>query len=70
MSNANLDATKKLELTRLKKYWTCADQVKIELDWLQDWIPAFATYLKHLPKVYDNEEVIQNMSVGRDIDPE
>ena len=34
MSNTDLDTAKKLGLTGIKKYWRCASQVEIELDWL------------------------------------
>ena len=36
ISNANLDTAKELGLTGIKKYWRCAWQVEIELDWLHD----------------------------------
>ena len=36
MSNADLDAAKILGLTGSKKYWRCAGQVELELDWLDD----------------------------------
>ena len=36
MSNANMDTTKKLGLTSIKKYWRRARQVEIELDWLHN----------------------------------
>ena len=32
MSNSDLDATKQLELTGIKKYWSRTRQVKIELN--------------------------------------
>ncbi len=70
MSNADMDAAKELGLTGIKKYWRRADQVEMKLDWLHDSIPALATFVKHSYRVYDNEEVGQNMSLRRDIDPE
>ncbi len=70
MSDADLDAAKELGLTGIKKYWRHAGQVEIELDWLYDWIPTLAIFVKHLHRVYDNKEVGHNMSVRRDIDPE
>ena len=36
MSNIDLDTTKELGLTDIKKYLRYAGQVKIELDWLYD----------------------------------
>ncbi len=63
MSDADLDAAKELGLTGIKKYWIRAGQVEIELDWLHDWIPALATFMKHSRRVYDNEKIGQNMSV-------
>ncbi len=65
-----MDAAKELELTRVKKYWRQAGQVEMKLDWLHDWIPALATFVRHSRRVYNNEEVGQNISVRRDIDPE
>ena len=47
MSNADLDAAKKLRLTSIKKYWKYADQVEMELDWLHDWISVLATFMRH-----------------------
>ena len=70
MSNANMDAAKKLGLTDIKKYRRRAGQVERELDWLYDWIPALATFVRHSRSVYNNEKVTQNMNVRRDIDPE
>ncbi len=70
MSNVDIDAAKELGLTRVQKYWRRAGQVEMELDWLHDWIPALATFVRHLRRVYDNKEVGQNISVRRDIDPE
>ncbi len=70
MSNVDMNAAKELGLTGIKKYWRRAAQVEMELDWLHDWIPALATFVRHSQKVYDNEEVGQNMSVRRDINPE
>ncbi len=64
-----MDVVKELELTGVKKYWRRAGQVEMEFDWLHDWIPALATFVRHSQRVYDNEEVGQNMSVRRDIDP-
>lgn len=34
MSNTDFDIAKKLELTKVKKYWQHASQIEIELDWL------------------------------------
>ncbi len=65
-----MDAAKELGRTRIKKYWRQAAQVEIELDYLHDWIPALTTFVRHSRRVYDNEEVGQNISVRRDIDPE
>ena len=36
MSNVDIDAAKKMRLTRIKNYWRHAGQVEIELDWLHD----------------------------------
>ena len=63
MSNANIDAAKELGLIGIKKYWKRAGQVEMELDWLYDWIPALATFVRHSRSVYNNEEVTQNMNV-------
>ena len=65
-----MDAAKELGLTGIKKYWRRVGQVEMELDWLHDWIPALATFVRHSRSVYDNEEVTQNMNARRDIDPE
>ncbi len=70
MSDADLDGTKQSGLTCIKKYWRCASQVEIELDWPYDWICTLATFVRHLYRVYDNKKVGQNMSVRQDINPE
>ncbi len=70
MSNSNLDVVKELELTGIKKYWRCAGQVEMGLDWLYDRIPALPIFVRHSCKIYNNKEVGQNMSVRQDIDPE
>ena len=70
MSDADLDAAKKLGLTSIKKYWRYAGQVERELDWLHDWISILATVVRHSQRLYDNEKVGQNMSVRQDIDSE
>ncbi len=64
MSDSNLDVAKELELTGIKKYWRRAGQVEMELDWLHNWIPARATFVRHLRRVYNNKEVGQNMWQG------
>ena len=33
-----MEAAKELGRTRVKNYWRHAGQVKLELDWLDDWI--------------------------------
>ncbi len=45
-------------------------QVEMKLDWLHDWIPVLAIFVKHSKRVYANKDKSQNMSVRRDIDPE
>ena len=70
ISNANLDAAKKLGLTGIKKYWRRTGQIEIELDWLYDWIPILATFVRHLYRVYNNKKVGQNMSVRQNINSE
>lgn len=69
MSNVNLDVTKELGLTGIQKYQRCVDQVKMELDWLHDWIFAQTTFVKHSRRVYDNDKVTELMKVRQDIDP-
>ena len=68
MSNIDINAAKELGLTSIKKYWRRARQVEIELDWLHNWIPALATFVRHLRKMYDNEEVTKNINARQDID--
>ncbi len=70
MSNVDMDLAKELGLTGVKKYWRQAGQVEMKLDWLHDWIPALAIFVRYSRRMYNNEEVGQNMSVKRDIDPE
>ena len=63
ISNIDIDTAKKLRLTGIKKYWRRVRQVKIELYWLNDWIPALATFVRHLHRVYNNKKVTKNMNV-------
>lgn len=70
MSNMDMNVARKLGLTRVKKYWRCAGQVEIELNWLYDWILVLTIFLEHSQRVYNNEDMTQNMSVKWDIDPE
>ena len=69
ISNADLDEANELGLTGIKKYWWRTGQVEMELDWLYDWIPALATFVKYLCRRYDNKEVTENMKVRQDIGP-
>ena len=70
MSDVDLDIAKELGLTGIKKYWRYIGQVEMELNGLYDWIPALATLVGHSHRVYNNEEVGQNISVRQNIDPE
>ncbi len=70
MNATNLDAAKELGLTGIKKYWRCTGQIKIELDWLHDWILVLIIFVMHSCKVYDNKEIGQNMSVKWNINSE
>ena len=70
MSIADMEAAKELGLTGVKNYWRRAGKVEMKLDWLYDSIPALATFMGHSQKVYDNQEIDQNISVRQDIDPE
>ena len=63
ISNTDMNVAKKLGLTGVKKYWKRASQVEMELDWLYDWIPTLATFVRHSRKMYNNEKVPQNISV-------
>ena len=70
MSNVDLDVAKKLGLTDIKKFWRHAGYVEIVLDWLYDWILAFAIFVRYLCRVYDNKDVTKNMNVKQNIDLE
>ena len=70
MSNVDIDTTRDLGLTGIKKHWRLAGQIEKEVDGLyNDWIPALAAFVKHSRKTNDNEEVTENMKIRRDIDP-
>ena len=68
MSNTNLDAAQERELTDIKKYQRQAGQVKMKLDWLHDWIPALAIFVRYSRRMYNNKEVTKNMKVKQNID--
>lgn len=70
MSNVNLDVVKKLKLTGIEKYWKCASQVEMELDWLHNWIFALATFVRHSRGLYNNEKLTKNMKIRQNIDSE
>ena len=63
-----MDKSKELKLTGVKKYKRRTGQIEINLDWLHDWILALAKFVTHLWKIYNNEEVGQNIIVKQDID--
>ena len=68
MSNVDLDAAKELGLTGIKKYWRYAGQIELELDWLNDWIPAFSIFVKYSYRVDNNKEIIKCMKARQNID--
>lgn len=53
MSNTDLDIAKKLEQTRVIKYWKSEGHVKIKLDWLQELILILAIVVRHSQRVYN-----------------
>lgn len=57
MNNADIDVVKKLRLTEIKKYWKCAGQIEIKLNWLYDWISVLLIFVKYLRKVYNNKKI-------------
>lgn len=48
ISNVNLNATREIKLTSIKKYWRYAIQVEIEIDWLYNWFLVLATIMRYL----------------------
>lgn len=70
MINTNLVIARKLELTSIKKDQRYVGQVKIELDWLYDWIPALTIFVEHLCRKYNNKKITKNIKVKQDINPE
>ena len=70
ISNIDIDATRDLGLTSIKKHWKLANQIEKLVNGLhKDWILAFAAFVKHSRKTHNNEEVIENMKIKRDINP-
>lgn len=67
MSNVDLDIGKKLRQTNIKKYWKYTSQVKMELDWLYDWILALSTFVRHSHRGYDHKNMTENMKIKQDI---
>lgn len=53
-SKTDIEAAKKQRLTEVKNYQRCAGQIKMELDWLYDWILGLAIFVRYLQKVYNN----------------
>lgn len=47
MSDANIDETKKLELTSIKKYQIYTGQVEMKLEQLYDYILTEAIFVKY-----------------------
>lgn len=70
MSYADLDATKKLGLTAIKKNWKCVGQAEMALNWQLNWIFVPAIFMKNSHKVYKNKKVTENMKSRQNIDPE
>lgn len=69
INNANLDETKKLELTGIKNHWKRASQIKIMLDWLNDWILVLTIFVRYSCRGYDNEKMNKNIKVRQKIKP-
>ena len=68
ISNIDIDAARDLGLTGIKKHWRLAGQIEKEVNRLhRDWIPALAAFVKHSRKTHDNEKVIENIKIKRDI---
>lgn len=44
-------------------------QVKLELDYLYNWILALAIFIRYLYRADNNEKVIENIKAKQDIDP-
>lgn len=65
-----MDVAKKLGLIGNKKYWRHTGQVEMKLNWLYNWIPALAIFVKHSRRVYDNEEMTKNINAKQDTNQE
>lgn len=68
ISNADIDATKNLGLTIVKKYQRHTGQIKEKVNGLyKDQIPAFALFVKHCQKMYNNEKVTENIKIRQEV---
>ena len=71
ISNVDIDATRNLGLTDIKKYQRLASQIEKKVNELyRDWIPVLAAFMKHFWKTHNNEKVTKNMKIRQDIDLE
>ncbi|WP_375449299.1 hypothetical protein [uncultured Nostoc sp.] len=71
ISNVDIDVARDLELTDIKKHWRLAVQIEREVNGLyRNWMLALAAFLKHFWKTYNNKELMENMKIRRDINPE
>lgn len=68
MSNANLNTTKKLRLTSIKKSQKCAGQVEIKLNCFYNQILILAIFVKYLRKIYNNKKLNNNIKAKQNID--
>lgn len=54
----------RLELTGIKKYWRCARQVELKLDWL------LAIFVRNLYRIDNNKKLTESIKTKQVIDSE
>lgn len=71
ISNVDIDTTRNLGLTGVKKYWRRTSQIKEEVNGIyKDQISELAVFVKHSQRKHDNKKVTENMKIRRKIDLE
>lgn len=65
ISNTDIDVTRDLRLTSMKKYQRHTGQIKKKVNRLyKNWISPFATFVKNFWRIYDNEKMTENMKIS------
>lgn len=70
INNVDINTTKDLGPSSIKKHWRLVGQIEKEVNGLhRDWISVLAIFVKHSWKTHNNKKVTENMKIRQNIDP-